>query len=160
MAYCTNCGATIPSGATYCPVCGVSVNGGQQSQINQRSVANAGTGAPIQQRNIVLCVILSLVTCGIYGLVWFFNIVSDLNAAAPASDDQTPGIVLLLTIVTCGIYGLIWLYRAGEKVDQIRANNGEAPSSSNILYLVLGIFGLGIIAYCLIQTELNKIAVA
>ena len=61
-------------------------------------------------------------------------------------------------IVTCGIYSLIWAYKAGEKVDRIRTQNGEAPSSSAVTYLILSIFGLGIVAYCLMQTELNKVA--
>ena len=68
------------------------------------------------------------------------------------------GTCVILSIVTCGIYGYIWLYRAGEKVDKIREMNGEAPQSSSLLYLLLCIFGLSIVVYCLIQSELNKVA--
>ena len=66
--------------------------------------------------------------------------------------------VVILTIVTCGIYGWVWLYKAGEKVDKIKELNGEAPSSSSVIYLLLAIFGLAIVAYALIQSELNKVA--
>ena len=36
--------------------------------------------------------------------------------------------------------------------------NGEAPQDSSLLYLLLAIFGLSIVDYCLIQFELNKVA--
>lgn len=117
-----------------------------------------GFRANIRKRDLAITIILSLVTCGIYGLVWFFYLVSDLNTAVPESTDRDPGTVLLLTIVTCGIYGLIWLYNAGEKVDRIHQMNGEAPSNSGLIYLLLTLFGLGIVAYALIQAELNKVA--
>lgn len=117
-----------------------------------------GYRANIRKRELVLPIILTILTCGIYGLVWFINLVSDLNTAAPDPEDKTPGVVLLLSIVTCGIYGLIWIYNAGNKVDRIRQMNGEAPSNSSLIYLLLSLFGLGIVSYCLIQTELNKVA--
>ena len=128
-----------------------------QTNYNQQNVVG-GYRANIKKRDIAITIILSIVTCGIYGLVWFFYLVNDLNIAAQTPSDKTPGMVLLLSIVTCGIYGLIWIYNAGNKVDRIRQFNGEAPSNSAVLYLVLCIFGLGIVAYCLIQSELNRVA--
>lgn len=159
MAFCKQCGAELSPDSVFCPKCGT-------NQTAQAAPAPGyGYGGPtgtykvnIQERKIVTCIILSIVTCGIYGLVWFFNMVNDLNTAAPSPDDKTPGTVLLLSIVTCGIYGMIWIYKAGEKVDRIRTQNGEAPSSSAVTYLLLSLFGLSIVAECLIQTELNKVA--
>lgn len=124
----------------------------------QATFAQNGFKAPIMNRNIVTCIILSIVTCGIYGLYWYFCIINDLNTASDTPDDASAGMVLLLSIVTCGIYGWIWLYKAGEKVDKIKTMNGEAPSNSSLLYILLAIFGLAIVDYCLIQTELNKVA--
>ena len=63
----------------------------------------------IQQKNIALCIILSIVTCGIYGLIWFVKLTDETNMLAPPSPDGKPytsgGIALLLMIVTCDIYG-------------------------------------------------------
>ena len=84
--------------------------------------------------------------------------VNDLNTAAGTPNDTSGGVVFLLNLVTCGIYGLIWFYKAGEKVDRIRTQNGEAPSNSSIVYLLLALFGLQIISTCLIQSELNKVS--
>ena len=111
--------------------------------------------APIQNRNIALCIVLTIITCGIYGLYWLVCLANDLNTASGHPEDTSGGMVLLLSIVTCNIYSWYWLYKAGEKVEQMRAQRGLHCNNSSLLYLLLGIFGLGIISYCLIQSELN-----
>ena len=35
----------------------------------------------VEQRNVALCVILTIVTCGIYGIYWLICLVNDLNYA-------------------------------------------------------------------------------
>ena len=214
MPFCQNCGAQLNEGASFCNNCGVRVGAGpaqpeqppfqpqyQQQYYQpqyQQPVTRMGGGyrCNIRKREAGMAILLSIVTCGIYGLIWFFNLVADLNTADPGPNDKDPGVVLLLSIFTCGIYGLIWffglvndlntadpgpndkepimvlllglvtcgiyswiwVYNAGQKVDNIRQRNGEAPSGSSTTYLLLSIFGLGIVVYYLIQTELNKVA--
>lgn len=48
----------------------------------------------------------------------------------------------------------------GEKVDIIKNKNGVPSSNSGILYVLLQVFGLGIIAYALMQDTANKYAEA
>lgn len=36
----------------------------------------------IQQRNIAVCIILSIVTCGIYGIYWFIVLSNDTNTVS------------------------------------------------------------------------------
>ena len=171
MAFCSRCGARIPEGGAFCTACGAPVStadtGYQQfrqqpfQQAYQQPVSReiGGYRANIRRRDLVIAILLSLITFGIYGLIWFFWLVEDLNTASQTPDDQTPGMVLLLSIITCGIYGLIWLYHAGDKVDRIRQMNGELPSNSALIYLLVSLFGFSIVAYALIQNELNKVAV-
>lgn len=110
----------------------------------------------VKEKNIALCIILSLVTCGLYGLYWFVTLTDDTNTIA--GEPGTSGVMaVILTIVTCGIYGLYWAYKCGEKIDKAHQNRGEAASNGGVLYLILFIFG-GIIAYALIQNEINKFA--
>lgn len=180
MPYCQNCGAQLNEGASFCNNCGARVSAGPaqpeqppyqsqyQQQYQQRyyqpqyqqpiNRMDGGYRANIRKRDLAMTIILSIVTCGIYGLVWFFGMVEDLNTAAPDPDDKTAGTILLLSIVTCGIYSWIWLYKTGDKVDRIRQMNGELPSNSGLIYLLCAIFGLSIVSYALIQTELNKVA--
>ena len=104
------------------------------------------------QRSIPICIILSIVTCGIYGIYWFVVLTDDVNAVA--GDTQAPsGVVcFLLSLVTCGIYGLYWNY----KQDYVKTSQGYPSSNSGILYLILSLIGLSIVSYALMQNELNK----
>ena len=100
---------------------GYQQNGYQQNPYQPNGPQYGNYRAPVKNRNIALCVVLS--------------------------------------IITCGIYGIYWMYKAGEKVAYIKQRNtGEIDSSSSVLYLILGIIGFGIVAYALIQSELNKVA--
>ena len=61
--------------------------------------------------------------------------------------------------LTCGIYLFIWMYKAGEQVNIAKSSRGlPVDSNSGVMYLLLTVFGLGIVAYALIQSELNHIA--
>ncbi|MBR3145378.1 MAG: DUF4234 domain-containing protein [Clostridia bacterium] len=169
MAFCTKCGANIPEGSNFCTSCGepVSAQGAGQAnnqQQNYQQPVYANQGAPVGpisfgQRNIAVAIILSIITCGIYGIYWLIKLVDELNEASGNMNGTSGGMVFLLSLITCGIYGLYWYYKAGEMVNQAKyRRNMYTDSSSGIVYLLLGIFGLGIITYALIQNELNKIA--
>ena len=112
----------------------------------------------IERRNIAVCIVLTLVTCGIYGIYWIVCLTNDVNTASGDVNGTPGGMVVLLTIVTCGIYGIYWAYKQGEKLDFTKNNRGIPSSNSGVLYLILQIFGFGIIAYALMQNELNKLA--
>lgn len=108
------------------------------------------------QRSIVVCILLSIVTCGIYGIYWMIKLNDELNAATEKPNATSGGMVFLFTLITCGIYGYFWYYKMGENVDAIKTSKGLASSNTGIIYLVLGLFGLGIVNYCLMQDTLNK----
>ncbi len=108
------------------------------------------------QRSIVTCVLLSIITCGIYGIYWMIQLNDELNNLAEKPNATSGGMVFLFTLITCGIYGLYWYYKMGENVDAINARRGMPSSNTGILYLVVGIFGLGIVNECLMQDTINK----
>lgn len=111
----------------------------------------------VKNRNIVLQIVLSLVTCGLYWIYWFITLSDD--AARKADDANFNGVkALLLSIVTCGIYGIYWYYKMGKLLKAAGDKNGVAIDDNSTLYIILGIFGLGIVAYCLMQSDLNKMA--
>ena len=104
-------------------------------------------------RNIVLCIIFTIITCGIYGIYWFVKMTDETNAMS-GNDTLANGVMaLVLTIITCGLYSIYWNYQMGQKVDRI---NGVDNGSSGILYLILGIVGLSIVVYILAQDCINK----
>ena len=111
----------------------------------------------VRYRSIATCIILSIVTCGIYGLYWFITLTDDSNAVA-GEVGTSGGMALVLSLVTCGIYYFYWCYKVGDKLDKARTFNNQPAGSLNIVFLLLGIFGLGIIVYALAQNEINKYA--
>ncbi len=112
----------------------------------------------MQKKDIVIQVVLSIVTCGIYGLFWFVSITDDTNTV---SEQKSTGgwMAVLLTLITCGIYGLYWAYKMGEKITAAKRARGLGLDSENlsVLYLVLQLFGLMIVNQCLMQNELNSL---
>ena len=115
----------------------------------------------VQQKNIALCIILSIVTCGIYGIIWFIKLTDDTNTVAPPSPDGKPytsgGIALLLMIVTCNIYGLYWAYKQGEKLDNAKAARGLPTSNQAVIYLILQLF-IPIVGWAMMQNAINEMA--
>lgn len=144
-SFCPNCGIAVVPEAVICVKCGISLkkNNGNTTK---------GSTDGIKKRSIVTAIILSLVTCGIYSIYWFVALTNEMNKASGRENDTNGGIAFLLSLVTCGIYSYFWAYQMGEKRDIVANENG----SSNILYLVLSLFGLGIVVYGLLQDTLNK----
>ncbi|MBQ8192544.1 MAG: DUF4234 domain-containing protein [Bacilli bacterium] len=155
--FCPHCGAQLPEGATFCGNCGNSVTGA--SSAAQTTPNNNGGMAPtLTKRDLVMTIILSVVTCGIYGIYWFICLNDDSNKVS--GDNSTSGVMaLVLTILTCGIYGFYWYYKVGKNIYKAGQMYGKDIADNSIIYLVLGLFGLGIVNYCLMQTDLNKFSV-
>lgn len=145
-SFCPGCGKEVDPQAAFCDDCGAPLKKGPVRENNTSAVAG------IVPRSIVTAIILSIVTCGIYSLYWFICLTNDMNKASGRVNDTNGGMALVLSLVTCGIYTLFWAYKLGEKRDIVAKENG----SSAILYLVLSLFGFGIIAYCLAQDAINK----
>jgi len=110
----------------------------------------------VKQRNIVLAIVLSLITCGIYGIVWFISLTNDMNTIT-GKQETSGGLAFVYSLITCGIYSLFWSYKMGKNMDEINANKGmNAGSNYAVLFLVLQLFGFGIVNYAIIQNELNN----
>jgi len=110
----------------------------------------------VQPKNIATAIILSIVTCGIYGIIWFINLNDDVNTLAMDREAPSGGVAFLLTLVTCGIYSWFWMYKMGEKLDNCYVAKGFPSGNRGILYLILAFFGLGIVSYALMQDSINK----
>ena len=170
MKICPTCGAQLPDTSNFCPNCGFRFENDSQKGYQQGYQEgyqpgyqqwNGGPARPVSfgQRNIALAIVLSIITLGIYGIIWFVNMVNELNEASENESAPSGGVVFLLTLITCGIYQLYWFYKAGEAMNSAKVRR-SLPSDSNagVIYLVLGFVGLGIVSYALIQNDLNKIA--
>ncbi len=126
------------------------------NEFNPQTPVPGGAGIPV--RSIVTCILLSIVTCGIYLYVWLYNLNEDMRRVTGDTNAPSGGVVILLSLVTCGIYMIYWMYKQGDAIDRIKAARGLPNGNSGILYLILSIFGLSIVSMALLQDELNKMA--
>ena len=68
-----------------------------------------GFRMPINKRNLAVSIILTIVTCGIYGIYWFIVMTDDTKNVSGDINGASGGVAFLLTLVTCNIYDIIGL---------------------------------------------------
>ncbi len=153
MNFCPNCGNKLEEGSNFCSKCGTSINTASPNTENNN--ANNNIDFHLPERNIAMSVIFSILTCGLYGIYWFICLTDEVNAVSE-ENDTTGGMAFLFSILTCGIYGIYWAYRIGQKLNKAGVKNHLPIGDNAILYLILQVFGFGIINYCLMQNELNR----
>ncbi|MDR2931951.1 MAG: DUF4234 domain-containing protein, partial [Oscillospiraceae bacterium] len=89
------------------------------------------------QRNIVTYIILSIVTCGIFGIYWYYCIANDLYNARNQTIPTTPIVTIIVNIVTCGIYGIYVYFKWGQVMPEICAEKGVTVEDRSIVYLLI-----------------------
>ncbi len=75
----------------------------------------------IKQRSLAKLIVLSFLTCGIYGFFFWWGFINDVNEVCVCDGKKSPNflVVMLLSFFTFGIYYLFWLYRQGERLQSI-----------------------------------------
>ena len=105
-----------------------------------------------QQRNIVTCVLLSLVTCGIYGIYWMICLAKDVTTVKDKDRNATTNIVLFILLPFLGFF-----LAERQFTEDLKAM-GIAHEDRSILYLILGLLGIGVIVdACMMQNDMNNI---
>ncbi len=108
-------------------------------------------------RSIGVCIILSIVTLGIYTLYWMYKINEESAQMSGEPEITSGGMLILLSIVTCSIYLIYWSYKMGERFERMRAQRGGQPGSLPVIYLLLALFGLEIVSLAMMQSEENTV---
>lgn len=111
----------------------------------------------IMRRSIILCIVFSFITFGIYTIYWFVVLTNEMNRESHHPHQTSGGISFILNFVSLGFYGWYWAWKMGEKSDILKNRYLEYTSTdTRVLYLVLQILGFNIINLALCQYELNK----
>ena len=115
-------------------------------------------GAPYQagpvqtDRSLAAYILLSIVTCGIYGLYFFYRLAKDVNTMCTGDGESTPGLAafILLSIVTCGFYAFYWYYKVGDRLAANAPRYGlsfQENGTSVLLWCIVGYITCGIGSY-------------
>ncbi|MBR3629233.1 MAG: DUF4234 domain-containing protein [Oscillospiraceae bacterium] len=101
-------------------------------------------------------VILSIVTCGIYAIIWYWNAINELYKAGGKSvGNLEPLVQFLLFFVYVG--GIFFAINANDNLNAVRVQKGQAEVDNKVLYIVLALLCPIIMVY-LVQDEMNKLA--
>lgn len=97
----------------------------------------------IKQRNLLTMILLSFITCGIYGIVFWYNYSDDMNKVCYGDGKETKNyiIVILLSIITCGIYTWVWYYGLGNRLCENAPRYGTRLTEDGTTVLMWMIFG-------------------
>lgn len=106
----------------------------------------------LENRSIAKCIILTIITCGIYGIYWAYKMGTE---AAKVKDVNDTG---MLEALLCIFLPFIGFFLAEKKFAEGCQAMGYPHEDKSIMYLILGVIGLGIVDYCVMQSELNKLA--
>lgn len=165
--FCPNCGAAAPeqTPAVWQPPINDNPQQNNPENTDYSSYRNQKTysryySSGVQIRSISSCIILTILTCGIYGILWFGNLNDEVNYLSEERSPTSGGIAFLLCILTCGLYYFYWAYTQGVKIDRAYIIRNQVPPKHGILFIVLTFipYAGGLITYCLMQNDINNIA--
>ncbi len=103
-----------------------------------------------KNRNIIKCVIYTILTFGIYGLYWISKLESEF---AKENNREKKGTYLVVyALLTLGTYKTVWLYKIGKDLEKIgRVDN-------TYFYAIIDMLSFGLISMILLQLEVNNIS--
>lgn len=121
-------------------------------------------------RSIVLFILLSFISCGLYQLYFIHSVAKDMNRICSGADRRkTAGLLLflILTPLTCFLYPYYWFYKVGDRIaSNARGQYGiymNENGSTVLLWLILGQFFcafLSFVGYNVVIKNLNTLASA
>jgi len=103
-------------------------------------------------KNIAVCLVLTLVTCGIYNLYWQYQQMLTVNELI--QDEKYhfwPW--LLLTLVTCGLYHVYHEYRLSEDIARVCRPNQK---NDGLIAIILSVLGLSFVVDAIQQSHINS----
>lgn len=109
------------------------------------------------KQGIVIGILVSLITCGIYGLYWQYKQMATLNAWLKR-DEYSFWLWFLLSIITFGIFGIYYEYKMANGINEVQADNDLVfDSNLPIMCVLLAIFGIGVASLAIQQYQINRL---
>ena len=115
---------------------------------------------PYPQRDAVVGIgtglILCLITCGIYYLVWQYKQMRTLNLWLQR-DEFDFLTWILLSILTCGLFAIYYEYKMAKGINDVQEMIGQRVNQDlALLSVLLAVFGVGIASVAIQQMDINN----
>lgn len=149
---CPFCAEEIQVDVKLCRFCNTGLEKGAGVHARARVKQDAPLG---EERGLVVTLLLTFVTCGIWGLVVQYLMGVELNRHR-GKEEVNPGLDLLLSVVTCGLWMIFVMYRYPKVLHEITLDEELPPVDVSLPCILLTIFGFGIVALLILQDALNK----
>lgn len=96
-----------------------------------------------EDRSLLMYILLSICTCGIYSYYFLYKMAEDANILCAGDGKKTSGLVtfILLSFITCGIYAWIWYYSLGNRLAENAPRYGLTFSENGTTVIMWCIFG-------------------
>lgn len=187
MKFCPKCGSQLNDNVKFCPTCGSAQsapthhtpaaypttyqrNPGYQNvpPVNNGYAANIVRTPVKTDYSLVMYILLSIVTCGIYAYYIIYKMAQDVNQMCAEDGDSVGGLgmYILLSIVTCGFYSFYWLYKIQNRL-QANGPRYGVPIQENgttvLVWLILGSLLCGIgsfVAFHIVFKSANAVGAA
>ena len=168
MKFCQNCGTQLDDNVQFCSGCGAAQSVSQAAPVNNGYTANIARTPVKTDYSLVLYIILSIVTCGIYAYYNIYKLAKDVNQVCAEDGDKVAGLgmYILLSVVTCGFYGFYWMYKIQNRLhaNGPRYNVPVAENGTTVLmWLIFGSLLCGIgsfVAYHIVFKSANAVGAA
>lgn len=129
----------------------------QQQTQNTRRQPSALPIRPDGYIGLVKLIVLSIVTFGIYVYIWIYKTTRYFDYELNRQGSFSPGVEVVLCLFV-PFYFIYWVYKQSKAADEAQKRRGNFGNSDlAVINLLLAIFGLEIIAYALIQDQINKL---
>ena len=119
-------------------------------------------------RSLLMYILLSIVTCGIYSYWFVYTVAQDLNEICKEDGEKTGGLAafVLLSIVTFGIYSYYWYYKLANRIAANAPKYGisiQENGTTILMWIIFGTLICGIGSYVamhIIIKNVNALAIA
>ncbi len=108
-----------------------------------------------RKRSIFILIVLAFITFGIYPLIWVYQTTKELNEYT-GNARLNPAATIICIILTCGLYQIYWWYRINGLMMEAQSQTSYTAIPDNkLLFILLWLFGFGIISMAILQSDLN-----
>ncbi|MCB1322274.1 MAG: DUF4234 domain-containing protein [Leptospiraceae bacterium] len=128
------------------------------------SQQSAGQPLLTEEQSPVLVILLTVITCGLYLIYWYYVVYQDLELLYGRTPTGNSFVLdLLLTIITVGLWGVYVDYQISVLCNELQQRYQMPPNDTTLLSIILDLsayvtaFATNLVTSVIHQEQLNRI---